>query len=101
MYYYFYLTAIGQSPWWKKYMTVLQLVQFTSSFVISTAMLYQHVYVAPCINFDLWCYSGLFNLALFMLFFDFYRKSYTTKSNSSSSNNNNRSMNVKSKPKSK
>lgn len=28
MYYYYYLSSTGQKVWWKKYMTVMQLVQF-------------------------------------------------------------------------
>lgn len=30
MYYYYYLTVICKSPWWKKYITWMQIVQFVS-----------------------------------------------------------------------
>lgn len=35
MYYYYYLTVMVQSPWWKKYITSMQIVQFVSGYVRS------------------------------------------------------------------
>jgi fatty acid elongase 3 len=34
MYYYFYLKSIGITPWWKSYVTKLQIVQFICSVII-------------------------------------------------------------------
>lgn len=42
MYYYFYLKSIGISPWWKKYVTTLQIVQFITSFGCLCGTLYMH-----------------------------------------------------------
>lgn len=39
MYYYYYLTTIGKSPWWKKYITSMQITQFSSGCVISLILL--------------------------------------------------------------
>ncbi|CAK9251026.1 unnamed protein product [Sphagnum jensenii] len=34
MYYYFYLKSVGVSPWWKRYVTSFQIVQFGFSLMI-------------------------------------------------------------------
>jgi hypothetical protein len=39
MYYYFYLKSIGITPWWKSYVTKLQIVQFILSIVVITITL--------------------------------------------------------------
>jgi hypothetical protein len=40
MYYYFFLKAIGISPWWKRFVTSFQIVQFMSSLVAVAAFFY-------------------------------------------------------------
>ena len=37
MYYYYFLTALKISPWWKKYITMIQIIQFASRCVLHHA----------------------------------------------------------------
>ncbi|KAI1304249.1 Elongation of very long chain fatty acids protein 7 [Halotydeus destructor] len=78
MYFYYYLAALGphmaRHLWWKKYITVLQLVQFAIGIVHSL-----HVYIVPNCTYPRWVSS--FELAealyFFVVFFRFYRRTYS------------------------
>lgn len=40
MYFYYAVSTIGYNPWWKKYLTMLQIYQFVSGVVYTTAFLW-------------------------------------------------------------
>jgi len=44
MYYYYFISSIGYNPWWKKYLTILQIYQFVSG-VIYTYAFFSYYFV--------------------------------------------------------
>jgi len=89
MYYYYLLTAQGKSVWWKRYITVGQLIQFATGFVVICIWLvlrssYQCTGALPAAML-----SHTSNSMLIFLFYKFYSKTYNTdkKSNNTDSNN--------------
>ena len=75
MYSYYALAASGLKSylWWKKYLTILQLIQFTSGVVLGL-----HAILTNCQDFTRWmqyffvCYAFSF----LILFLNFYKTSY-------------------------
>jgi hypothetical protein len=43
MYFYFALTVYMAPPWWKKFITTGQIIQFQSSFVLALPFFYIHI----------------------------------------------------------
>ncbi|KAF1890451.1 hypothetical protein Lal_00041186 [Lupinus albus] len=76
MYAYYFLTALGIRPTWKRLVTDSQILQFVFSFVVSLIMLYYHFSGQGCSGIWGWCFNALFNASLLALFLDFHRKSY-------------------------
>lgn len=77
MYSYYFLAALGPSVqkylWWKKYITIIQIVQFVILFVQGIQMLL----VRNCDHPLLMIYAQLFEAVFFMITFsNFYLKSY-------------------------
>ncbi|XP_057434034.1 elongation of fatty acids protein 3-like [Lotus japonicus] len=82
MYGYYFLTAVGSRPKWKRAVTDCQIVQFLFSFAVSGVMLYYHFSDdAGCSGMSGWCFNALFNASLFALFLDFHLKSYNANNN--------------------
>jgi hypothetical protein len=79
MYYYYYLGCCGRSPWWKKYVTSLQIVQFVSSFVATGIWSYFHLTVG-CGFVKVIAISVAFNAWLLCMFVAFYSTTYKKKS---------------------
>ncbi|KJE97056.1 hypothetical protein CAOG_07538 [Capsaspora owczarzaki ATCC 30864] len=81
MYAYYMLSAMGISVWWKKYITVLQLVQFVIAWIHAIGSLY-----VDC-NFPHWMHYGLmiYLFTLILLFLNFYIHSYGQKGKSNKS----------------
>lgn len=83
MYLYYGLTAFGPKMqkylWWKKYLTKLQLTQFTLALVHGLRALFQE-----CDFPRSFIFLNLFHAILFFyLFYSFYKKSYREKSEQS------------------
>lgn len=77
MYAYYFLSAIGKRPWWKKVVTNCQIVQFMFGFVCSAMMLYYHFTSEfGCTGVGSWCFGFAFNASLLVLFLDFHSKNY-------------------------
>ncbi|CAL0300784.1 unnamed protein product [Lupinus luteus] len=76
MYGYYFLTALGIRPRWKRLVTDSQILQFVFSFAVSVVMLYYHFYGGGCSGIWGWCFNALFNASLLGLFVDFHLKSY-------------------------
>lgn len=75
MYYYYFLAGIGKPPWWKKYVTTLQIAQFVTSFVCTAVWAYYHLTVG-CSFAGVTLVSVAFNGWLLVMFVLFYSKSY-------------------------
>jgi len=95
MYYYYFLTAQGKTVWWKRYITVGQLIQFFTGFGVITAWLilrkqpgYQCTGGLPAAMI-----SHTSNSMLIFLFYKFYYKTYISDKKSI----NDKDSNVKSK----
>ncbi|XP_019418484.1 PREDICTED: elongation of fatty acids protein 3-like [Lupinus angustifolius] len=82
MYGYYFVTALGVRPRWKRVVTDSQIVQFVFSFVVSVVMLYKHLYGEGCSGIWGWCFNALFNASLLALFVDFHRNSYAHRNKS-------------------
>eukprot|EP01097_Dermamoeba_algensis_P007591 TRINITY_DN4831_c0_g1_i1.p1 TRINITY_DN4831_c0_g1~~TRINITY_DN4831_c0_g1_i1.p1 ORF type:complete len:197 (-),score=25.08 TRINITY_DN4831_c0_g1_i1:71-661(-) len=88
MYYYFFLTSLGvRGIWWKKYITLLQIVQFVCSLLLAGMFVYYHLNSggtlgweseSGCSGWRVFLVSTLFNASLLFLFVDFFKKSYST-----------------------
>ncbi|GLT85944.1 hypothetical protein SLE2022_041120 [Rubroshorea leprosula] len=76
MYLYYFLTAVGKRPKWKRLVTDFQIVQFVFSFMVSGLMLYYHFAGGGCSGMWGWCFNAIFNASLLVLFVDFHGKSY-------------------------
>ena len=81
MYLYYGIAAMGPQyqkfTWWKKYLTTLQMVQFVAFSYHTFQLLF-----IDC-NFPkafVWL-IGMHGVVFFVLFFNFYRKSYTQSAN--------------------
>ncbi|KAG5674841.1 hypothetical protein PVAND_004786 [Polypedilum vanderplanki] len=82
MYTYYMLAAIGPEMqkylWWKKYLTILQMIQFIAIFVHALQLFFHN----PCnypIVFAYWIAAH--GVLFLFLFSNFYKKAYTVKTN--------------------
>ena len=82
MYFYFALTSLGRTPWWRRYVTVVQIAQFTTAAPCAVAWLYFHSRTAAgCSGTQVIVALGIFDFSLLLLFLRFYlgdRKTRTT-----------------------
>jgi len=78
MYYYYYLAGCGKPPWWKKYVTSLQIFQFVMSFVATGMWAYFHFTVGCSFN-KVIAISVAFNGWLLCMFVMFYSATYKKK----------------------
>lgn len=82
MYLYYALAAMGPSVakylWWKRYLTIIQLIQFTIAMTASAVALYYQC------DFPLWMHYLLivYMMTFLVLFGNFYIKSYLEKGRS-------------------
>ena len=79
MYYYFGVYALGQRPYWKKYLTSLQIIQFILD--ISTSIPFIIIYFLgyPCRGeLYAWVIANLAGFSLLVLFMQFFQRTYTT-----------------------
>jgi fatty acid elongase 3 len=80
MYYYYTVTVLGVSPWWKKWLTSLQILQFISGCVMVGIHLYHHYFLTGCTSNPYTALASLtVNLSFLALFSAFYRDSYGRK----------------------
>lgn len=79
MYSYYGLAALGPSVtkylWWKKYLTILQLIQFTTALILGVNG------IRSGCDFPLWMQYALviYMLSFIVLFGNFYAKAYIAK----------------------
>jgi len=77
MYFYYALSSMGFSVWWKKYITQMQILQFVVDLLANSVGLYYHLTYRTCSG-ALW--SWLFGQAVLVsfliLFIAFFKRSY-------------------------
>ncbi|KAI8808399.1 GNS1/SUR4 family-domain-containing protein [Cladochytrium replicatum] len=76
MYYYYYLSSLGQTVWFKKYITSGQIVQFSTSFLLSIPYLYYQKRKG-CSGWDAFVFAMGVNGTFLLLFIRFYVQTYT------------------------
>jgi hypothetical protein len=64
MYYYFYLKSRNIEPWWKSYVTTLQIIQFVTSLLLFCMTLYLHFTLRPCKGMSYLYLNLFFNASL-------------------------------------
>ena len=73
MYYYYLVASVSKAPWWGKYLTQLQMVQFVTMLGQCTYLLYND---CPYPRSVLVIYLG-YILSLLALFLNFYLRKHT------------------------
>jgi len=94
MYFYYFVSSFGYQPWWKKYLTMLQIYQFVSGVVYTGVYFYYYfgglrfangavTYTQGCTG-ELWAISSMFfvNCSFLVLFGQFFRTTYTPRKTS-------------------
>jgi len=74
MYSYYFFTTFGISVPWKNYITILQMVQFL---IMNAQAIYMIVFAACPFPFRIMVAYLIYIISLFILFYDFYRKTYS------------------------
>ena len=77
MYAYYALRLAGRDVWWKKWITVAQIVQFISSFILSVPFVVMRLGGHMCRGSPALLVSVFCNGSYLWLFVRFYRKTYT------------------------
>ncbi|KYQ93516.1 long chain fatty acid elongase [Tieghemostelium lacteum] len=86
MYYYYYQTEMGNNPWWKKYITTVQIIQFVFDMTFHVFWHYYNLNGGCSGNIPSTLFSDFVILSFLGLFIDFYLKSYSRKSSSAPTN---------------
>ena len=77
MYFYFAIYALGYRPWWKKYLTSLQIFQFVVDMSSSIPFIVIYYLGYPCRGeLYAWIIANLTGVALLLLFMNFYSTTY-------------------------
>ena len=85
MYYYFFVCTMKfKPPWWKKYLTSLQILQFVVSLVMAVFFVQAHqtslsLGKRGCSGWNAFLISTAFNFTLLLLFIQFFFVTYSTK----------------------
>lgn len=80
MYTYYFMSALGYRPSWKKMVTNCQITQFRFGYVMSCWMFYLHFTGSKgCSGILAWIFNAIFNTSLLLLFRNFHVKNYSTK----------------------
>jgi hypothetical protein len=85
MYYYYAISTLGYTVWWKKYITTMQIIQFVvdtvANFTAYAYRLYSEVnYGTTCSGpWGPWLFGQVVLVSFLVLFILFYRKTYNAK----------------------
>jgi len=80
MYYYYAASTLGYTVWWKKYITMMQIVQFVIDLTATWPFPVFYYSSQGCSgSMRAWIFGQLVGFSFFKLFSDFYRRSYKAK----------------------
>lgn len=102
MYYYYAMASMGHKVWWKKYITMAQIVQFIIDLTSTWPYPFLYFSNAGCSgSMRAWLFGQAVGFSFFKLFTDFYTRSYNSKKKAAaaaaaSANNNNNNNNPES-----
>jgi len=69
MYYYYFLKSRGVSPWWKRHVTTIQVLQFSVSVFLGALLCHDVIWKgAQCSGLSFVCFNLVFNLTLLFQF---------------------------------
>lgn len=78
MYYYYAMAAMGYTVWWKKYITMAQIVQFIIDLTSTWPYPFLYFSATGCSgSMRAWLFGQAVGVSFFKLFMDFYVKSYS------------------------
>eukprot|EP01025_Chloroclados_australasicus_P038350 TRINITY_DN39435_c0_g1_i1.p2 TRINITY_DN39435_c0_g1~~TRINITY_DN39435_c0_g1_i1.p2 ORF type:complete len:255 (+),score=4.27 TRINITY_DN39435_c0_g1_i1:162-926(+) len=82
MYTYYFLCTVQKPPKWKQFITVFQIIQFVTSFIMLAVTLWMH-YIQKrnggCAGMSALAFNAVFNAILLYLFIDFFFSAYRKK----------------------
>jgi len=77
MYYYYFISSFGIQPWWKRYLTLLQIIQFVVTISLNFYWLYAYINQHNCAGTLFGFYFGMSIITSFLgLFIQFYYQNY-------------------------
>jgi len=80
MYAYFFLTTFGYRPWWRQYITSVQILQFIIDMLSSGPFILFYIYGYRCRGMVYaWVVANIVGFSLFLLFVNFYIQNYISK----------------------
>ncbi|TPX47228.1 very-long-chain 3-oxoacyl-CoA synthase [Synchytrium endobioticum] len=78
MYYYYFVSSMGKTVWFKRYLTSGQIIQFIMSFLLSIPYVYYHYTLGrDTVSWIPFLFSMSVNGSFLLLFIQFYRRSYS------------------------
>lgn len=88
MYFYYFGSTFGYQPWWKKYITQIQMVQFWFNTLVLVAWVaIKHAAGIPCVAETRSVLLVIFaNVTFFWLFLRFYRRTYAARAAATAAN---------------
>jgi len=84
MYYYYGISAMGKTVWWKKYITMFQITQFVAD-LVANSLGFVYIFLGyPCSgSVWAWTFGQAVLLSFLVLFLNFFENTYKSKSSSS------------------
>jgi len=83
MYYYYAISTLGMTVWWKKYITKMQISQFVIDLAGNSTWLIYYFRGDTCsCTINDWFFGQGILLSFLLLFINFFRKTYLAKKNS-------------------
>jgi len=80
MYYYYAISSMGKTAWWKKYITLMQIIQFIIDLSANVVGFYFHYTGNDCSGaLWSWWFGQVVLFTFLMLFINFWRHTYTKK----------------------
>jgi fatty acid elongase 3 len=88
MYYYYAMSSLGYEIWWKKYITMLQIIQFVIDITANSIGFVYHLTGSNCSgSLSSWVFGQSILLSFLVLFIAFFKENYKKKPTSTATTN--------------